>query len=266
MSHRWLALSPLLSMIWLLLCGCQGNHVVRSTAKFHAGTGFVRHEVLVDGTPRPVWVFIPKNYRADLRYPAIVFLHGLFEAGSDGQSSLSAGLGPVIANSPDTWQFITIFPQSNGTWRGPDRERLVIAALDSVEKRWSVDRDRVTLAGLSFGALGVWEIGARNPDRFSALVPVAAPRATELAPRLSLFPVWAFNFRSDLVVSSNGTDEMCRQITARGGTARQTKFDGVGHDCWDRAVAESNLVDWMLHQRISARATTVATPAFADVR
>ncbi|MBC8106709.1 MAG: hypothetical protein H7Z14_08985 [Anaerolineae bacterium] len=269
MSHRWRALSPLLVTMWLLLSGCQGRHVSKSTADFPAGTGFIRQEVLVDGTPRPVWVFIPKNYRASERYPAIVFLHGLFEAGKDGESSLSAGLGPVIAESPGTWKFITIFPQSSGTWRGEERERLVIAALDSVEEHWSVDRDRVTLAGLSFGALGVWQIGARHPDRFAALVPIAAPRATELAQRLSLLPIWAFNFRSDLVVPSASADEMCQEITARGGAAKQTKFDGVGHDCWSRAVAESDLVDWMLHQRrVIARVYNSPAPTapVADVR
>lgn len=268
MFHRWRALSPLLVCIWLLLCGCHGNRVSTSTAKFPAGTGFIRHDVLVDGTPRQVWVFVPKNYHADARFPAIVFLHGLFEAGKDGEHSLSAGLGPVIAKSPDTWPFITIFPQSSGTWRGEDRERFVMAALDSVEAKWSIDHDRVTLAGLSYGALGVWEIGAKHPDRFAALVPVAGPRATEVVQRIILLPVWAFNFRGDWVVPSASADEMCQQITAHGGTARQTKFDGIGHDCWARAVAESDIVDWMLRQRISARPVEDASGryGFADVR
>jgi predicted peptidase len=261
----WPVLSSLLIGL-VLLTGCRSGEVARSTAHFPPGTGFVRHHVLLDEQPEQVWVFIPKHYQPGQRYPTILFLHGLFEAGRNDYGALSAGLGPVIAKGPDDWPFITIFPQSTGTWRGEARERLAIAALNSVEAKWSVDRDRVTLAGLSFGGLGVWEIGAKHPGRFSALVPVAGPRATEVARRIVLLPIWAFNFRGDLVVSSDGADDMCEQITAHGGNAKQTKFDGMGHDCWDKAVAESDLIDWMLEQRISARAQTVATPAVADVR
>ena len=260
---------PLLLLIGLLLLlqvGCRSSSVGRSTSKFPAGTGFIRHEVIVDGAPHAVWVFIPKNYRASERYPTILFLHGLFEAGHDDDGAISAGLGPVIARSPETWRFITIFPQSSGTWRGEDRERLAMAALDSVQRNWSVDRDRVTLAGLSYGGLGVWEIGAKHPDRFAALVPVASPRAREVVERVALLPIWAFNFRGDWVVPSAGADEMCRQINTRGGSAKQTKFDGIGHDCWDRAVAESNVVNWMLAQRVSARVDNATHPEFADVR
>src|SRR5689334_15408301 len=90
---------PLLVLIGLLLtsAGCRSNAVSRSTAKFPAGTGFVQHQVVVDGHREIIWVFIPKNYRATERYPAIVFLHGLFEAGKNDEGALSAGLGPVIA-------------------------------------------------------------------------------------------------------------------------------------------------------------------------
>ena len=265
-------LSPLLILFWAsLLIGCRasGSQIAKSTKHFPRGTGFVVHEIRFDGKPRPVWVFIPKNYQRTNSYPTIVFLHGLFEAGNGNDSCLSAGLGPVIAKSPEDWPFITVFPQSNGTWRGEDRQRLVIAGLDAVEEKLSVDRDRVILAGLSYGGLGVWEIGANNLDRFSALVPIASPRAIELAPRLSVLPVWAFNFRADLVIPSSGAEQMCRQIIAHGGSARQTKFAGIGHDCWDLAVAESNLVDWMLTQRRDiARVYTPpsAVAPVADVR
>ena len=74
------------------------------------------------------------------------------------------------------------------------------------------------------------------------------------------------HFRGDWVVPSAGADEMCRQINTRGGSAKQTKFDGIGHDCWDRAVAESNVVNWMLAQRVSARVDNATHPEFADVR
>jgi predicted peptidase len=244
-------LALLVSAVFIAACaGCQsGAMVVQSTESYQPGTGFTRHEVMVDGQSHAVWVFVPKDYNPAQRYPTILFLHGLFEAGSGYNSPVSAGLGPVIAKDPDKWQFITIFPQSDSTWRGDEHDKIAIAALDFTEANWSVDRDRVILAGLSFGGLGTWEIGAKHSDRFAALVPVSGISATEQIQNLVLLPVWAFAYRGDPWVRPQSSEEMCKGITGHGGQARLTEFDGVGHDCWDKAVAQSQLVPWMLQQR-----------------
>ena len=250
----------------LVLCGCRGDAIAGSTRRFPAGTGFVRQEFNIDGTSHTLWMFIPKAYDPQRPAPAIIFLHGLFEAGGNGENCLSAGLGPVIAKSPETWPFITIFPQSDGTWRGEQRERIAIGALDCAESRYAIDHDRVILAGLSYGALGTWEIGARHPDRFAALVPVSGHRATDLAERLIDLPIWAFSMRGDPFVGSESSETMCAQISEHGGNARLTEFSGIGHDCWDRAIADSNLVEWMLEQHRSPVASGAAAhPAIAKV-
>src|SRR5690349_8328206 len=107
-----------LTLVALFLsAGCQsGAKIVRSTKKYQGKTGFVERKVVVDGFIRPVWVFIPPKYDPNDLYPAILFLHGLFEQGSGNPNVLSGGLGPVIARHPDNWPFITIFPQSTGSW------------------------------------------------------------------------------------------------------------------------------------------------------
>src|SRR5262249_38093383 len=89
--------------------GCAGSAVVRSTQDFPAGRGFVEHEVTGEGQSHTVWVFVPKDYKPSAKSPAILFLHGLFEAGNGGNKCVSAGLGPVIASHPEKWPFITIF-------------------------------------------------------------------------------------------------------------------------------------------------------------
>jgi predicted peptidase len=240
----------LLLIVLLAAAGCKtGAQVVRSTAGFSAGTGFIRHEVVVDGQAHAVWVFIPQDYQPSKRYPAILFLHGLFEAGSGYDRAVSAGLGPVIAKDPQHWPFITIFPQSDGTWQGEAREHIAISALDFAQAHYAIDPDRVILAGLSYGALGTWQIGAKHSDRFAALVPVSGHRATDAVERVIMLPVWAFAFSGDPIVKPQSSEEMCREIDQRGGRAKLTEFLGVGHDCWDKAVEGSNVVDWMLQQR-----------------
>jgi predicted peptidase len=248
--------------------GCGGAHVAASTQHFPEKTGFVQRSIIVDGVATNVWVFVPPDYSRYRLYPAILFLHGLFEGGNGGtENVLSAGLGPIIARAPDRWPFITIMPQSNGTWRGPERDRLAMAALDDAEKHYSIDRTHVILAGLSYGGLGVWEIGARHPDRFAALVPVSGQSDEEAVEKLASVPVWAFASESDPIVGSNNSADMCRQIQARGGRARLTVFKGTTHDCWADAVDQTELVRWMLVQtRNPLRATAAGSRGSGRLR
>ena len=261
-AHVTLRAVPLLLLLLMLLSsiGCRGTAVAQSTSHFPAGTGFVQREFDVDGATHRLWLFLPRDYDASKRYPTIVFLHGLFEAGGNGTGALSAGLGPVIAADPDDWPFIVLFPQSSGTWRGPRRERLVMRSLDWAESQYSIDRGRVILAGLSYGGLGTWQIGARHPQRFAALVPVSGLRDLACADELVGTPVWAFHNRSDPIIHSEASEEMCAQIAQLGGRARYTAFDRIGHDCWDRAVAQTDLVEWMLQQqRVAAEPVAVSS-------
>ena len=86
MIHRRRATGGLLVLSLLLIglllqVGCHGNGetIARATADFPPGTGFLTHDdVIVDGTSHQVCVFIPKSYDPGRRYPAILFLHGLF--------------------------------------------------------------------------------------------------------------------------------------------------------------------------------------------
>jgi predicted peptidase len=258
---RTLAVALLALLSLACSVGCRGTSVARSTAHYRPGTGFVHNTVDLGGQSHSMWVFLPKDYDPARRYPTILFLHGLFEAGADGSGALSGGLGPVIAQDPDAWPFIVLFPQSSGTWRGEARERLAMRSLDWAEQRYAIDRSRVILAGLSYGGLGTWQIGARHANRFAALVPIAAFRDMECADALREVPVWAFHTRHDPFVDSRGSHDMCAQIDQLGGQARYTAFDGVGHDCWDRAVAQTDLVGWMLRQRARGGTATDARAA-----
>ena len=191
------AVALLAGLALLVSVGCRGKAVARATSHFRPGTGFIHRTVDSQGRSHSLWVFLPGDYDPARRYPTIVFLHGLFEAGTDGSGALSGGLGPVIAREPERWPFIVLFPQSSGTWRGEARERLVLHSLEWAERRYAIDRGRVILAGLSYGGLGTWQIGARHAGRFAALVPVAGPNDLDCADELRDTPVWAFHNRRD---------------------------------------------------------------------
>lgn len=239
------------------LAGCNsGGSVFGSTEGFPAGTGFQSFTVKSDGEDYTYTVFVPKGYSATKKYPTIVFLHGMLEAGSGGIKNLGVGIGPHIQENAETWPFITIFPQSGNDWQGEERSHLCMAALDDTARRYNVDPDRVILTGLSNGGQGVWLIGAAYKNRFAGLVPIAGHAAYDVTGNLKDISIWCFHNTVDPFVPSGGSEEMCERINKAGGHATFTKFSGFGHNCWDDVYSDPKVIQWMLEQR---RGPSVAT-------
>jgi predicted peptidase len=233
-----------------LLTGCNASSsVIESTSSFPKGTGFMHRDVTVDGTARRYAIFVPKNYNPANKYPAIVFLHGVLEAGSDATKNLGVGIGPIIRDRADTWPFITLFPQSGGDWQGQERANLAIACLDDASRAYSIDPSRVILTGLSNGGQGTWLIGAAYKNRFAALVPMAGHAAYDVCPQLTGIPIWCFHNGGDFIVPSGGASGMCERIKAAGGNVLHTQYGDIGHNCWDTAYSDDQLINWMLAQR-----------------
>jgi predicted peptidase len=245
--------SVLVGLVVLLAAGGCANpgKVAQSTKSFPQGRGFVAKTVYADHEVRRYVVFVPKDYDPAKKYPTIVFLHGLFEGGTDGLKPLGVGIGPEIAKDPAAWPFITVFPQAKGNWKGDANDRLVMACLNETMRQYSVDRDRVILAGLSFGGLGTWQIGARHTDVFAALVPVGGFADVDSVPPLRDTPVWAFHFTGDVIVPVKNAHAMVDGLQRAGGNVKLTEFAGVGHNPWPILVDDSGAVQWMLRQRLS---------------
>jgi predicted peptidase len=246
-----------LSLLTLVVAGCGGLNMSAANTGAPAGTGFSVREVVVDGAPHKYGLFVPHAYTANKPTPAIVFLHGLLEGGSDGVTAMKKGLSSAIATRAGTFPAIAIFPQSGGDWTGPVREKLALAVLDDVQAHYAVDRDRVVLTGLSNGGYGTWHIGANNPTRFSALVPIAGQADFESVPKLSRIPIWCFHNSGDIFVNVGAARDMVAQIRAAGSTSVQyTEFQAFGHGGWDEVYQDPKMLDWMLAQRISSRGQT----------
>src|SRR6266699_2954221 len=108
-----------------------------------AAAAFVARTVTVDGKPRKYQVWVPAAYDASRKWPAILFLHGSGERGSDGEKQTTVGLGAALRNGKVDVPAIVIFPQcpEHERWVGK-AEKLAIAALDQTEREYSIDRNR----------------------------------------------------------------------------------------------------------------------------
>jgi predicted peptidase len=225
-------------------------------------TPFSYREAVVSGRPVRYAVWLPPDYDASRSWPAIVFLHGAGESGTDGEKPTHVGLGPALRAWPDRWPFVVLFPQKPSAeeeWE--EREEIALAVLGDAMRAYRIDRERVTLSGISQGGHGTWYIAARHPERWAALVPVCGyGRARTIAGRIDALPVWAFHGLRDDLVLPEDTRQIMREIRARRATARAdtsrarvTLYPEANHNAWDPAYAEAELPRWIAAQRRAPR-------------
>jgi predicted peptidase len=214
----------------------------------------------------PYAVYLPVGYTSQSisqaisqkRWPVILSLHGTGECGKDGWAPTHVGLGQAILDHPERFPAIVIFPQipcglrwtsQVGTQTGdPSVRDLVLTALDRVLSKYHGDLNRVTLTGVSLGGQGVWDLGAREPHRFVALMPIAGRRiAKNLIPALVEKPIWVFQGAKDDVVPVEESRYMVDQLTVDGAkNVRFTELPGLGHDVWDTVYAEPQAIEFLI--------------------
>ena len=156
--------------------------------------GFV-HTTFTDDNGKNVRyvVFIPHSYDGKKHFPVILFLHGGGE-----KKPIPWGIGTIskitrrpLTSSPSfpTW---TTKRTGIGIRTGAGGKR-AMRALDEVMKHFKTDPNRVYLTGFSIGGICTWELGAKSPERWAALVPVAGRSYPQWTRKVKDIPVWAFN-------------------------------------------------------------------------
>jgi predicted peptidase len=109
-----------------------------------------------------------------------------------------------------------------------------------------IDPQRVYLAGFSMGAFGAWELAARAPDRFAAVVPIAGGGSPAIAPQLVNVQLWAVHGAADDVVPVEQSRSMIEAIQNCGGNPKFTEYPAVGHGAWRKVFqADSETLAWM---------------------
>ena len=230
-------------------------------------------EVVTDGQPLPFHYRLlrPATLEPGKRYPLVLFLHGAGERGSDNTSQLKY-LPTWLAEPPLRQQFpcFVVAPQCRAEhrwspfdWSDKTSSPLAaeptadlaaaIAALDAVCREEPVDGSRIYLTGLSMGGYGSWELAARQPERFAAVVPICGGADEAQAAKIAHLPIWCFHGDADRVVPVERSRSMVAALKAAGGSPKYSELPGVGHDSWTPAYRDGSLLEWLFAQRQSGR-------------
>ncbi|MEM6332585.1 MAG: alpha/beta fold hydrolase [Planctomycetota bacterium] len=197
------------------------------------------------------YLYTPPGYedpaRADQAWPLLIFLHGTGESGGSPTRVAAHGPPKLIEQGTD-FPFLVASPHNPGEL--PHNLWLtdfLAAFADHLTQTQRVDPDRVYLAGFSLGGYAAWNWAATQPDRFAALVPLAAWGYPAEAANLADVPVRAYHGNLDFVVSINHARTMLDAHTAAGGTNELITLP-VGHGAATPAFEDPELIEWLLQQ------------------
>lgn len=154
------------------------------------------HEIVLatgDGLSRKYKIYIPVNVAQTSAAAVLINLHG------GGGSADSAIFSTRFNETADSEGFIAVYPEGipalGGTAANPfatwnagdccgqaavsnvDDVAFIDAVLNDLDARTLVDHSRIYISGLSNGGLMAHRIACEMPERFAAMVAVAAPSA-----------------------------------------------------------------------------------------
>ena len=194
-------------------------------------------------------LYLPENYNPENKYPFILFLHGAGERG-DGREELERvnvhGVSRYASSGEFELDAIVLCPQcpTGFVWN-----QLVFALydlVDEVAEKYGADRNRMSITGLSMGGFGTWEMAMSYPDKFCAFAPICGGGMAWRTGVLRGKPIWVFHGSDDTIVNITNSIDMVQGAEKNGALVKFTVFDGVGHNSWERAYTEHDVMGFLL--------------------
>ncbi len=208
------------------------------------------------GSTLPYCVFEPRNYLPEKKYPVILFLHGAGSTGTDNVSQVVGMHNLFIGNGDLLRDVIMVFPQTTTWWSAHrvagDEKGPVGAAvrlIDKIGEIYNIDENRIYVMGISMGGYGTWEALSHFPDKFAAGIPICGGGDSAFGNVLVDIPIWIYHGTADSTVHVGNSDTMYSAIKNAGGEKiHYTRLEGVDHNCWDAAMLDRELFNWLLSQ------------------
>jgi predicted esterase len=254
---------------WPLLPGQEAtvHHCVGKVLDSGTSTG------VIDDADMRYRIFVPPNYDSSIAYPVVVWLHGLGAEGNNNTAQLTGDKAGVLSfvQGENRYKYpcIIVAPQRPGAknntstqWYAHYKDH-IFAILHDVACLYTIDTNRLYIAGVSWGAMGAWAFLTNNSPsdtyHWAAGIAIAGnggqSSASSKAGTLAGFPLWAFHANNDATVnifSSNGTDVMIDKIRQAGGSPFYTRYNTGNHstNVWNSAFSTPGLLPWLMSQRL----------------
>jgi predicted peptidase len=215
------------------------------------------------GMELPYRLFIPKKYNESTLYPIVIYLHGSGGVGVDNIKQISGGntngthawITPENQLKHPSFVLAPQLPQSSYMWDNfftrdlSPGARATLNLLNDLMKEFSIDPDRIYITGQSAGGFGVWDIVSKHPDLFAAAIPLCGGGNPLSAKMILDVPIWIFHGANDPAVPVEFSREMANILDELGGNIKYTEYPEVGHEVWEKAYLEPELIEWLFKQK-----------------
>jgi predicted peptidase len=218
-------------------------------------TGFLDRNVVISGVIYRFQVYVPFEYTPDKSWPILVDLHGNGAQGDDGIRQTAHFLADQIRLNRSRFSLIAVFPQAarGTTWDSPAMQEMVIATIDQALTEFHGDPQRLYLSGFSMGAAGVYEIAARWPQRFAALLAISGfvpSDHADLVKRIRHIPLRIFHGASDERVSVGGARQLAAELKQANAPTEYVEYPDTRHGpTAEKTYADASVFEWLLSQR-----------------
>jgi len=213
----------------------------------------------------------PLNYNPDNSYPVVISLHGAGERGYDNKKQLvyisdlfldstnrakypCFVFAPQCPPEPMRWSMCDRF--ENPVTLPEEESRtlsLAMRVFNVLMDRYSIDRNRIYITGLSQGGCGTYDMLIRYPEMFAAAAPICGWSDTSKAGLIKDIPLWIFHGDSDNVVQPEHSRNMVKALKDAGGNPKYTEYLGVNHGSWLNAYKEPDFFEWLFSQKRKSR-------------
>lgn len=230
------------------------------------------------------YLFTPAKVEKAKKYPLVMWLHGGVRSNGRGGPNM-----PTDAFYKDEHQrrqacFVLRPVAVKGkNWVSPRGPKAVVHAqparpaasiavllelLSKITAEHPVDTASLHVVGASMGGYGVWDLIARRPKMFASAIPICGGGDPSKAAAIQGMKIWVFHSADDRIVPPRGSREMFKALMkAKGrrpkikedkhktvsssadGRLKYTEYKKGGHNSWDRALREGDLLSWVFSLR-----------------
>ena len=190
-------------------------------------------------------VDLPNNYRKDIKYPLLIFLHGTVK--SKKMTFYHREKIRTEIFSPQNDPFVYAAPIKLEIDWDPKKIKDVI---ENIKKNINIDPERIYLTGLSMGGRGTFIVASKLSETFAAIMPLSPHHQPysylSLAESVKDIPIWMSHSDVDLISSYDMAKQMEKRLIDLDANILFRTENGVGHSGWEGIYSDSYVIKWLL--------------------
>ncbi len=228
----------------LLLVSCSFSTGSTSPS---ANFEFSDSSITVDGVTMRYTLALHKSYSVD--QPPVAVILALHYGGKTTQSSGKDFLETLILPAYKQVRAAIIAPVvlESGAWDNEISEKCLLAMIEKVQSLYSTNTSRILVTGYSLGGIGTWYLAARNPDIFTAAIPVSASIPESVQPIRTLPPAYVIHSRQDEVFPYARTQSQVNTLIQNGLTVEFSTVEDLTHyQTAEFVTAFEETINWLL--------------------